>query len=127
MLAELMQAGKRVTTGVRGGECYVEMEEQRHYFLDDYLDPKNPCRVYICNVRRKYCCTLSSYYRHIIIITSSQLLKKWKYMTLPALMNLVQALRTPSIYQEDAVTLVVSNRRVAYELAMTVSFHSGGN
>jgi hypothetical protein len=39
-------------------------------------------------------------------IFAIQLLKKWKYMTLPALMNLVQALRTPSIYQEDAVTLV---------------------
>ena len=50
MLEEWMEASS-TPTGVCDGECYVEIDEKRHYFWGEYFDPKNPCKIYICKVR----------------------------------------------------------------------------
>ena len=58
MLAELMQTS--VKTGFCAGECFLDIDETRHYFVDQYVDPRSPCIVYICDVRPRIIITLVS-------------------------------------------------------------------
>ena len=50
LLAELQR--NTINTGICGEECFVEIDGEKHYFPDDFVDSKDPCIIYYCDVRQ---------------------------------------------------------------------------
>ena len=50
-LRELMAMLMQERTGFCDGDCYVEIDGERHYFVHEYVHKDYPCIVYQCQVR----------------------------------------------------------------------------
>ena len=50
-LRELMAMLMQERTGFCDGDCYVEIDGERHYFAHEYVHKDDPCTVYRCEVR----------------------------------------------------------------------------